>query len=281
MSEDFLHTMAQASAARVVEARAALDEATLRERAFSSPPPPRLRMHDDGFDIIAEIKLTSPAAGVLASADTAIGERALAYAGAGAAAVSVLTEPTRFDGHLEHLREAAAALASTPTVAMRKDFLVDAYQLYEARLAGAGGALLIVRMLDDARLRELLDVAAECGLFVLLEAFDEDDLQRAAPLLSNPAAADAPPVLLGLNSRDLRTLAVDEGRFARCIDAFPSGVPAVAESGLESLADVARIAGLGYRWALIGSALMRDASPAVMLRQMLDAGRHAARGSGS
>ncbi|MEM9384137.1 MAG: indole-3-glycerol-phosphate synthase [Pseudomonadota bacterium] len=278
MSEDFLQTMARASAARVVEARASLDETTLRNRALGTPVPPVLRAHDGGFDIIAEVKLTSPAAGVLASRDTAIGERALAYARAGAAAVSVLTEPMRFDGHLDHLREAAVALNGTATVAMRKDFLVDSYQIYEARLAGAGGVLLILRMLDDERLRQLLDVATECGLFVLLEAFDEGDLERALPLLVGRAANGAAPLLLGVNSRDLRTLAVDGDRFARCIGALPREVPAVAESGLESPEDVARVATLGYRWALIGSALMRDRSPEGILRRMLDAGRRVVNG---
>ncbi len=274
VSGDFLERMAQTSRERVALARAEQDQETLRELALASAPPKPLRLHAS-FDIIAEIKLTSPAAGVLAGQDTAIGERALAYARAGAIAVSVLTEPTRFDGHLDHLREAAAALSATGTLAMRKDFLVDSYQIYEARLAGAGGVLLIVRMLDDATLRELLQVATECQLFVLLEAFDLADLERASRLLEGlgPFAAR---VMLGLNCRDLRTLAVDRERFASCYGAFPPGHPAVAESGLETAVDVSRVSAIGYHLALIGSALMPHPSPEELLADMLRAGRVAA-----
>ena len=123
--------------------------------------------------------------------------RVAAYARAGAAAVSVLTEPTRFDGILEHLREAAAVLAPLGVPAMRKDFLVDPYQVLEARAAGAGGVLLIVRMLSRDRLAELLEAAAEQGLFVLLEAFDARDLDVAAASCSTRRLRGAAPVLIG------------------------------------------------------------------------------------
>lgn len=272
MSGDFLQRMAQASRERVAQAAAQRSLEQVRADALASPAPPPLRLQDNGFDIIAEIKLTSPAAGVLAGQDTPIGARARAYAEAGAAVVSVLTEPTRFDGHLDHLREAAEALRGTATVAMRKDFLVDPYQVYEARLGGAGGVLLILRMLEDDALLALLEAARECAQFVLLEAFDEADLHRGARLLADREGSRA-PVLLGLNSRDLRTLEVDGERFARCFPAFPPQVPAVAESGLEDAHDVAAVAALGYRLALIGSSLMRHPSPPTLLSDMLSAAR--------
>jgi indole-3-glycerol phosphate synthase len=272
-SGDFLDAMAEASRRRVSAARAERSERELRVAALASPLPPPLRLSADGFDIIAEIKLQSPALGVLAdAAQVSIADRAARYAEAGAAAVSVLTEPSRFDGRLAHLREAADALTGTGAVAMRKDFLVDPWQVFEAREAGAGGVLLIVRMLDDATLDRMLDAAAECGLFVLLEAFDEIDLSRIRALPPHRQTG-APPLLAGLNTRDLRTLEVDTDRLARCRRHFPARHPAVAESGLETAGDVARAAALGYRVALIGSALMRTDAPDALIRQMLEQAR--------
>ena len=125
-----------------------------REHAPAGPP---LRLSPAGFDVIAELKLRSPAAGVLGDESEDWLGRIAAYARGGAAAVSVLTEPSRFDGSLEHLRQAAQVLAPLGVPAMRKDFLVDPYQVLEARAAGAGGVLVILRMLPRARIDELLD----------------------------------------------------------------------------------------------------------------------------
>jgi indole-3-glycerol phosphate synthase len=156
----FLDGMAQSSAQRAAAAAAREPMAALRRRANAVPAPPALRLSPQGFDVIAEIKLRSPAAGQLgAQSDDWLG-RALAYGGGGAAAVSVLTEPARFDGSLHHLERAAAALRPLGVPAMRKDFLVDPYQVAEARAAGAGGVLLIVRMLTPPRLQELLEATA-------------------------------------------------------------------------------------------------------------------------
>ncbi len=277
MSVGFLEQMARSSAARVDEARARVREAELRARALDTPRPSRLALAAEGFDLIAELKLRSPAAGRLAAAgagDSAaeVATRVLSYARAGAAAVSVLTEPARFDGSLEHL-EAAARATSVP--AMRKDFLVDPYQVLEARAAGAGGVLVILRMLTDAAVAALLDCAHELGLFVLLEAFDEADIERAHAIVD--ARRDAPrgSLLVGLNCRDLDTLQVVPGRLEALGERLPTQVPRVAESGVGSAEDAARVAAAGYDLALVGSALMTGADPAALVRDMLAAGRRA------
>ncbi len=268
----FLDSMAQSSALRVASASGRESLAALRVRAAAVPAAPPLRLSQAGFDVIAEIKLRSPAAGQLGSqSDDWLG-RAAVYARGGAAAVSVLTEPSRFDGSLEHLELAAAALRPLGVPVMRKDFLVDAYQVAEARAAGAGGVLLIVRMLSPPRLAQLLDAAAEYGLFVLLEAFDGGDLETAAALLEG-RAPDAPPVLIGINCRDLQTLQVVQQRFETLATLLPAGWPAVAESGVASADDARRMQRLGYRLALIGTALMTCADPAVLLAEIFAATR--------
>ncbi len=264
---NFLADMAAQSAARVRAARSTQGEAALLAACRAAPPVTPLRL--GGFDLIAEIKRNSPAEGALALSDD-VAARARAYARAGASAVSVLTEPARFDGSLADLEAASAALQGSGVPAMRKDFLVDPWQALEARAAGAGGVLLIVAMLDDAALAELLAAAREQGLFVLLEAFDEADLERAAKHLPGPVGGA--PRLVGVNTRDLRTLAVDSARLARLAPRLPEGVPAVAESGLHAPADAAAAAGLGYRAALVGTALMRAADPGALIAAMRAAG---------
>jgi indole-3-glycerol phosphate synthase len=190
----------------------------------------------------------------------------------------VLTEPERFDGSLQHLVQAAAALGRN-TPAMRKDFLVDPYQVMEARYAGAGGVLAILRMLPYDDTVALIAMATRLGLFVLLEAFDKADIGVAERLLAAhqelAAAADA-PLLVGVNCRDLVSLQVVPGRLEAMASRLPRNTPRVAESGLESPADAARLAAAGYNIALIGGALMKSAQPAVLLSDMLATGRGAA-----
>jgi indole-3-glycerol phosphate synthase len=266
----FLEAMAEASRARVREARRAMNEAALLAACGETAPAARLQLGP--FDLIAEIKRSSPAEGSLAEAAD-IPSRAREYAGAGAAAVSVLTEPSRFDGSLEDLRRAAAALEGSGVPAMRKDFLVDPWQVLEARACGAGGVLLILAMLEDAEVGEMVAVAGEHGMFVLLEAFDAPDLERAGALVGTAHAGE---VLVGVNTRDLRTLAVDPGRLEALAPHMPEGVPAVAESGIRTPEDAARAAALGYTLALVGTALMRSDDPAGLARQMIESGRRAA-----
>ncbi|MDE2347467.1 MAG: indole-3-glycerol-phosphate synthase [Gammaproteobacteria bacterium] len=268
----FLDEMARRSRQRADAAvrRESLGE--LERRATGTAPPPPLMLSAAGFDVIAEIKLRSPAAGVLGHASDDWLGRATAYARAGAAAVSVLTEPSRFDGSLEHLARAAAALAPLGIPAMRKDFLVDPYQVIEARAQGAGGVLLILRMLSAAQAAEMLDSAFRHGLFVLLEAFDRDELERAGRLAAEHAGRGL--ALAGLNCRDLQTLEVVPGRFAELAASLPGGAATVAESGVADVADAVALRRLGYRLALIGSALMTCADPAAFIRDVLRAARN-------
>jgi indole-3-glycerol phosphate synthase len=273
----FLEQMAATSVARVRTAKASLAEATLLERARRTPAPPPLRLAADGFDLIAELKLRSPAAGALGAADASVAAYVTAYAHAGAAAVSVLTEPTRFDGALTHLSDAARALAPHRVPAMRKDFLVDPYQVLEARVAGAGGVLLILRMLSRETLGVLIECARTQGLFVLLEAFDAQDLERMHEVIA--ADAGRSTLLAGVNCRDLATLEVVPERLLELAPLLPRGVPQVAESGVAAAADARRLAAAGYRLLLVGSALMRDQDPAGLARALIEAGRAARRTS--
>jgi indole-3-glycerol phosphate synthase len=272
---DFLAQMAGSSADRVARARARETERQLRHRCADLPPPPPLVLSDAGFDLFAEIKLRSPSMGLLGAPRTPLAEivlQAAAYAAGGAAAISVLTEPTRFSGDLEHLSAVARAL-QLPV--LRKDFLVDPYQVLEARAAGAGGVLLIVRMLPDTLLHELVSVALETGLFVLLESFDAEDIEHSAAALRRVHAPSG-RLLLGLNARDLMTFDVDLDRLEEFAPCFPPGVPRVAESGLAGAEDARRAAALGYQVALAGAALMRASDPAQAAAAMIAAGRGAA-----
>jgi indole-3-glycerol phosphate synthase len=271
----FLDDMKVASAQRVASARAREDDATLEQRALALPPAPPLRLSRGGFDVIAEIKLRSPAAGVLGQASDNWMGRAAAYARAGAAAVSVLTEESRFDGSLEHLIDVAALLAPLGIPAMRKDFLVDPYQILEARACGAGGVLVILRMLAPEAVARMMDVAARLGMFVLLEAFDAADLEIAADLLAQRTRAPPATVLIGVNCRDLQTLEVRRERFAELAAQLPKGLPAVAESGVGKAAEALAVRKLGFRLALIGTALMESADPAAHLAGILTTARTA------
>jgi indole-3-glycerol phosphate synthase len=262
----FLDDMARSSALRVTQAKLSESLAELEQRAKAEPRSAQLRLSTAGFDVIAELKLRSPAAGAYAKPSDDWLERVVDYARGGAAAVSVLTEPSRFDGSLEHLRQASAALAPFGVPAMRKDFLVDSYQVLEARAAGAGGVLVIVRMLSRAQMSELLEVASEHGMFVLLEAFDAADLAAVKDLLADRSADN---ILVGINCRDLQTLKVVPERFAALAPQLPGNWPAVAESGVASAADAMRMMRLGYRVALIGTALMSCAHPAQLLGEIL------------
>jgi indole-3-glycerol phosphate synthase len=273
----FLDEMAAASHARVRTAKAGVSEAALEARARHAPAPPPLRLSAAGFDLIAELKLRSPAAGALGAADAPVAEHVMAYARAGAAAVSVLTEPSRFDGSLAHLADAARALAPHRVPAMCKDFLVDPYQVLEARAAGAGGVLLIVRMLSPETLAALVDCARTHGLFVLLEAFDAPDLERMREVIAVDAGRST--LLAGLNCRDLTTLEVVPERLRELAPLLPRGVPHVAESGVTKASDARRLAAAGYGLVLVGSALMLDEDPAMLARELLEAGRDARRTS--
>jgi len=261
---DFLQNMAAASAER----------ATALSSDYSSADfdKPLVKLDLGDFDVIAEIKEHSPAEGKLGSRESDRAVRATRYASGGAVAISVLTEPSRFAGDLVHLEEVVAAVPETPV--MRKDFLVEPVQVHEARKAGASGVLLIATMLSDAKLREMLNVAWQHGMFVLLEAFDENDLARASKLLEDDdecERAAGGQLLIGVNTRNLRTLKVDAKRLQRLAPLLPDA-RCVAESGLHVADDAATVAGYGYRMALVGTALMRSDDPAALIAAMRHAG---------
>ena len=296
---DFLQQMAASSHERLNAAKRACSEAALLQKALATAPPPALTSDPARFDLIAELKLRSPAVGQLKSSGEDIEGRVTAYARAGAAAVSVLTEPSRFDGSMKHLETATRVLAPLKVPAMRKDFLVDPYQVIEARVAGAGGVLVILRMLPRAGIEALLDCARTLGLFVLLEAFDEADIeamhdvigaktqratsaqreasQHAAASQATARSHDPAPVLAGLNCRDLTTLQIVPQRLIELAHLLPANVPRVAESGVASPDDAARVAEVGYEYALVGSALMQGGDPHALAAAMLHAGRASAR----
>ena len=203
-------------------------------------------------NVIAECKRRSPSRGVLAMNYDAVA-LARQYARGGAAAISVLTEPTFFDGALEHL---TAVRAAVETPLLRKDFVVDEYQLFEARAAGADAALLIVAALGQDDLIRLQRRASELGLATLVEVHDEDELARAV---------DSGAHLIGVNNRNLRTLAVDVDASRRLARRIPSSVVGVSESGLKSRRDLEELASLGYRAFLIGERFMTDPDPALAI----------------
>jgi indole-3-glycerol phosphate synthase len=202
--------------------------------------------------VIAECKRRSPSRGILRR-DYDPAAHASAYAGAGAAAISVLTEPTFFDGSLEHL---AAVRAAVDVPLLRKDFIVCEYQLAEAVRFGADAVLLIAGALRDRELRALSTRAAELGLAALVEVHDVDELARAT---------DAGAVIVGVNSRNLRTLSVDLAVLDQVIAAMPQGVTAVAESGIRYPEDISRLSALGYQAFLVGERLIAQANPAAAL----------------
>jgi indole-3-glycerol phosphate synthase len=267
---DFLKKMAALSMQRVSTIPHTVAAADLDSPVYS------LRLHD--FDVIAEIKNSSPSEGPLAGAGEDRRARARNYAWGGAAAISVLTEPSAFAGDLQHLREVVEALSGLDVPVMRKDFLIDPLQIVEARGAGASGVLLIAAMLSDAELEAMLDCACEHSMFVLLESFDDADLNRCAALLDSAkhlSRAESRKLLMGVNTRNLRTLAVHPERLRQLAPLLPGGAVCVAESGLGSAHDAAEARQLGYRMALVGTALMKSTDPAALIAGMLDSGRAA------
>ncbi|MGE0115452.1 MAG: indole-3-glycerol-phosphate synthase [Steroidobacteraceae bacterium] len=267
-----LTEMARLSCERVAQARARRPEAELWAQASAMPAVPRLKLSVEGFDMIAECKLQSPSAGDLSANTTDVQSRVAAYGLGGAAAVSVLTEPTRFGGELAHLTQAAQVLTPLNVPTMRKDFLVEPYQVMEARVAGAGGVLVIARMLDPSHITALLDCAAMLGMFVLIEAFDADDIKVINEVLAL-RKQHTEQILVGINCRDLQTLQVNFERFAEWVDLLPHGYPKVAESGVGNVEDVKRVAQMGYQLALVGTTLMNSPDPRQLASELLSAGR--------
>jgi len=271
---DFLQAMAVSSRARDELARSELSDAQQKSQLLCLGPPAKLVLGPSGFDVIAELKKRSPAEGELDGTLESPEVQAGHYIAGGAAALSVLTEPSQFNGDLEDLHAIAALDSTVP--AMRKDFLVSRYQVREARLAGASGVLLIAAMLEADQLKAMLDTAFELNMFALVEAFDQADLDKCVPVLEGYGSAIAKDgrcrYLLGVNCRNLRTLQVEFDHFARMASHLPQGMPWVAESGVHSVEQANDLVALGYRVALVGTALMRSGDPAHTVAQFRAAG---------
>lgn len=237
--------------------QAETSEADLRAALADVDPPrdPMPHFRGAASSVIAEVKRRSPSKGALADIpDPAV--LAGAYERGGAAAISVLTEQRRFGGSLADLR---AVRAAVDVPILRKDFIVEPYQLLEARAAGADLALLIVAALDDDRLRSLHEYAGELGLTVLVEVHDEAETERAVALGAE---------LVGVNARNLKTLQIDTDTFGRLAPLVPDDRVKVAESGIFTAADVARFVGEGARAVLVGEALVKEGDPEGAVRAM-------------
>jgi indole-3-glycerol phosphate synthase len=256
----FLADILRRKRGEVEAARLALPERELAARAKDAPPGP-------GFEaalspaggpprVVAEVKRASPSAGAIrAGLDAAA--RARAYAAAGAAAISVLTDGPGFGGSLADL---AAVRAAVDLPLLRKDFVLDRYQLLEARAHGADAVLLIVAALERDALRRLLADASEAGLAALVEVHDEAEIEVAL-------AAGAR--IVGVNNRDLGTFAVDLAVSERLLPLLPPGVRGVAESGVRTADDARRLRRAGAANLLVGEALVRAADPGALIREMV------------
>jgi indole-3-glycerol phosphate synthase len=205
--------------------------------------------------VIAECKRRSPSRGILRDRYEPAAH-ARAYASSGAAAISVLTEPTFFDGSLDHLAQVREAV---PLPLLRKDFIVSEYQLVEAVVAGADAVLLIVAALSDRELTQLMRRADELGLATLVEVHDVDEIARAT---------DAGARIIGVNSRDLRTLAVDPAALEHAAGRLPQSTVKVAESGIRERRDIDRLSAIGYDAFLVGERLIAQTDPGAALREL-------------
>ncbi|HET9633478.1 MAG TPA: indole-3-glycerol phosphate synthase TrpC [Terrabacter sp.] len=232
-------------------------ESRLSEVAPALDPMPGIRSAE-GVAVIAEVKRSSPSKGALADIPEP-GLLARSYAAGGASAISVLTEERRFSGSLADLDEVRAAVR---TPLLRKDFMVDPYQVTEARVHGADLVLLIVAALDDALLRDLSDQARELGMTTLVEVHDAAELDRALAL---------DPALVGVNARNLKTLEVDPRTVTDLLPRIPDHIVGVAESGVGGPADVARYVRAGAGAVLVGEALVKDGAPETAIRAFIDA----------
>lgn len=254
----FLEEILELKRARVDAARASTDPAALRRAAAEvrkAALPHRLSeaIARDRINVIAEIKRASPSKGVI-DAGIDVAETARAYERGGAAAISVLTEEDRFLGSLEDL---TTARRTVDVPILRKDFVFDEFQIYEAACAGADAILLIAAMLDDARLKDLCDLAdRELGLDALVEVHTADELERAASLY---------PRLVGVNNRDLRSFEVSLDVSRELIRNRPAGTLMIAESGISSRVEIEELRALGYDGFLIGESLMRSGDARAML----------------
>jgi indole-3-glycerol phosphate synthase len=231
----------------------------LKTRTADTPAtrPFATALQGTGIGLIAEVKKASPSRGLLRSDFDPVA-LAQTYAEAGAAAISVLTDEKHFQGSLEHLRSIRETQPDGPPL-LRKDFLFDEYQLYEARCSGADAVLLITAILDPALLSELIDISRSLGMESLVEVHDEPELERALT---------AGARIIGVNNRDLRTFEVDLTTTERLARLVPAGRTIVAESGIFSRADIRRLAACGVHAVLIGEALVTEPDPRAKIQEL-------------
>jgi indole-3-glycerol phosphate synthase len=215
-----------------------------------------------GLSVIAEFKRRSPSAGAIAAADADVAAQVAAYERGGAAAVSVLTDQPHFGGNLDDLRAARAA-CGIPII--RKDFIVDPYQLYEAAVNGADAVLLIVRALDDEDLRHLNEEARALDLDTLVEVHDADELERAL---------EADAEVIGINNRDLDGFVVDVNTTYELMPDVPAGKTVVAESGISGREELEELERVGVDAVLIGGSLMTAPDPELKLLEMTGMDEH-------
>ena len=246
----------------VARRKAATSIASLQTRAAEQTPPRGFRRALDaaslsGFGLIAEVKKASPSKGLI-RADFDPPAHAAAYAAGGAACLSVLTDEPYFQGADAYLVAARAACALP---VLRKDFIIDPWQVLESRALGADAILIIVAALDDGLMREIEDAALGLGMDALIEVHDEAELERALALRSR---------LIGVNNRDLRDFSVDFARTYELVDKAPAGCTFVAESGLGSHDDLVAMSGHGVRNFLVGETLMRQADVESATRILLN-----------
>ena len=245
----------------VARRKAATSIASLQTRAAEQTPPRGFRRALDaaslsGFGLIAEVKKASPSKGLI-RANFDPPAHAAAYAAGGAACLSVLTDEPYFQGADAYL---VAARAACVLPVLRKDFMVDPWQVLESRALGADAILIIVAALDDGLMREIEDAALGLGMDALIEVHDEAELERALALRSR---------LIGVNNRDLRDFSVDFARTYELVDKAPAGCTFVAESGLGSHDDLVAMSGHGVRCFLVGETLMRQADVEAATRTLL------------
>lgn len=254
-----LDTIVLSTAKRVAAAKERLSLSQVKAAAMkmncATDFPFERQLTRAGINFICEVKRASPSKGLIVT-DFLYLDIARAYEEAGAAAISVLTEPEFFLGSNEYLREISAAVT---VPCLRKDFIIDEYQIYEAKLLGASAVLLICAILDGETVKRYIEMCDTLGLSALVEVHDEKEMH---------SAIEAKARVIGVNNRNLNDFTVDIDTSCRLRDLAPSGVIFVAESGIKSTADVAALRNGGVNAVLVGEALMRAKNKKMMLEEL-------------